>query len=123
MTTPRTSDLPATWRQRAELFRRHGAAEAAQAVATLAEELDESLRADAGTLLTLADAATECGVSPAHIGRLVRGGKVTNYGRKYAPLVRREDLPKKAAGLPASRGGGMLSDARRQAVRAIVASH
>lgn len=36
------------------------------------------------------------GYSPAHLGRLVREGKIPNHGRTNAPRVRRGDLPVKA---------------------------
>ena len=39
-------------------------------------------------LLTLTQAAAACGYSADHLGRLVREGALTNYGRLHAPRVR-----------------------------------
>lgn len=62
----------------------------------------ESVTRHEGTeLLTLTQAAIRCGFSPDSLGRLVRLGKLQNYGRKNAPRVRAADLPRKILRAPA----------------------
>jgi excisionase family DNA binding protein len=48
------------------------------------------------TLLTLTQASHVSGYSADHLGRLVRTGELTNYGRPHAPRVRTGDLPRRA---------------------------
>jgi hypothetical protein len=84
------------WRVRADLFRKHGAAGYATAIETLAEELDQALRAKVEIVLTLAEAAAETGYSVEHLGREVRQRRIANAGRPGAPRIRRGDLPRKA---------------------------
>jgi hypothetical protein len=47
------------------------------------------------TVLNLVQAEQATGYHRGHIGRLVREGKVANYGRKNAPKVMLEELPTK----------------------------
>jgi hypothetical protein len=61
-----------------------------------------ALDASGGEVLSLVDAAAECGYSADHLGRLVRSGQLPNSGRRKAPKIRRRDLPKKPASLPES---------------------
>lgn len=56
-------------------------------------------REEGDDLLTLTDAAEECGYSADHLGALVRSGKLANYGRKLAPRVKASELPRKARSL------------------------
>ena len=88
--------MPA-WRERAEVFRRHGATDICQTVIVLADELEAAIQAEAEHVLTLAEAARESGLSPDHIGRLIREQRLPNVGRRGAPRVRRGDLPRRAA--------------------------
>jgi hypothetical protein len=88
-------DLVAGWRARAELFRKHGVEQAAATIEVLAVELEAVLQADDGRCLTLRQGSEESGYSVEHLARLVREGKLANVGRKYAPRVRRGDLPKR----------------------------
>ncbi len=90
-------NLVAEWRARAELFRRHGVEQAAATIEVLAAELEAVLQADDGRRLTLRQGSEESGYSVDHLARLVREGKLANVGRKYAPRVRRGDLPKRVA--------------------------
>lgn len=116
-------DLPAAWRQRAEDLKRWAAADgAACALERAAEELEQALKAEAETLLTLTEAAARTGYSSDHIGRLVRTGAVANAGRKNAPKVRLGDLSAIKPKLAAQPSGAYdpVSDARglrRSAVR------
>jgi hypothetical protein len=93
-------DLPSLWRTEADRLRHYGAMGNAATLEAAAEQLEAALRADAETLLTIAGAVAESGYSADHLERLLREGRLPNVGRKYAPLVRRADLPRKARGGP-----------------------
>ena len=89
---------------RAELLRRRDALERLGAQVDGAALLDEVIRLVERTdlprprpepLLTLTAAASATGFSPDHLGRLVRDGKVPNYGRPRAPRVRLSECPQK----------------------------
>lgn len=85
-----------SWRQRAAIFRKHGVEQAAITIDVLVAELEVVLQAGEDKLLTLREAAVESGYSADHLARLIRQGKLANVGRKFAPRVRRGDLPKRA---------------------------
>lgn len=75
-------------------------------------------------VLTLQEGARESGYSPDHLGRLVRHGAIPNAGRKRAPRIRRQDLPRKAATLPVSRPRPQLVGATpEQIARSVVNSN
>jgi hypothetical protein len=115
------SDLPAAWRARATLLRRHGAEEAVATTAALADELESAIQAAGGGLLTLSEAAAESGYSIDHIGRLVRAGAVPNRGRPNAPRVRRSDLPRKTGTSMADLTGARPLDiSKAQIARALI---
>lgn len=65
-------------------------------------DLSKFEREEGEDLLTLTEAAEECGYSADHLGALVRSGKLTNYGRKLAPRVKASELPRKARALTIS---------------------
>jgi hypothetical protein len=109
--TPDT--LPAAWRTRAELFARHGAAEAAACCRELAAELEAALAEAGAEELTLAEAVKESGYSDRRLRELLADGTITNAGRKHAPRIRRADLPRRAR--PADRTNGY--DAQEDALR------
>jgi hypothetical protein len=50
---------------------------------------------EASEVLGLRAAAERSGYSVEHIGRLIRSGKLRNVGRKHAPRVRAQDLPRR----------------------------
>ena len=118
--TPR--DLVGTWRARAEEYRRDALESQARVCERHADELEAALRAQAGKLLTLTDAAALCGFSPDHLGRLVRAGKVPNFGRPHAPRVRLADVPRKAGLLPPKLERATLVGATRRELARAVAS-
>jgi hypothetical protein len=89
-------NLSERWRKDAELLRRHGALEAAMTKETCADELDAYSREHHLEALTLTQAAAESGYSAGHIARLLETGRLPQAGEKYAPRVRRKDLPLKA---------------------------
>ena len=78
--------------------------------ATLIDQLLTELEAvnfdQNAALLTLTQAAAACGYSADHIGRLVRTGQLTNYGRRHAPRVRMGDLPRRIRRWPEGRSDG-----------------
>jgi hypothetical protein len=94
-----STDLPATWRDRAAELDPY-APPAAEAFRTAAAELEATLRAAADEELTLAEAAAESGYSAERLRRKVAGGEIPNAGRKGAPRIRRADLPRKATERP-----------------------
>ena len=95
--------LPADWRTRAKILRHYGGETSAVALETCAVELETALRQRDDTNLTLTQAAGESCYSAAHLGRLVRDGKIPNSGRPGAPRIARGDLPHKAGALAESR--------------------
>jgi hypothetical protein len=90
-----TADLPAAWRDHAVRLRPF-APSAAHAFDVAAAQLERSLTEADETLLTLGEAARASGYSSDHLGRLVRAGRIPNAGRRYAPRIRRRDLPRRA---------------------------
>jgi hypothetical protein len=92
----RPADLPAEWRAHAEGLRHFGADAQAKAVDRCANRLEEAFRQMEDEHLTLGAAAEESGYSAAHLGRLVREGKIANTGRPNAPRIARRDLPLKS---------------------------
>src|SRR5687768_12250161 len=88
-------DLVAAWRTEAAHIRPFNAG-AAHAFDQAARELEEALTTVDNPLLTLIQAAERCGYHRESVARLVRRGKLRNYGTPRRPLVRASDLPKKA---------------------------
>lgn len=121
MTTP--GELLILWRADIDRFEAYGQSQAASVLRQCASQLQETTHESAIAPLTLTEASAESGYSPAHLERLVRQGKIANAGRKHAPRIRRSDLPLKPGALLIPSEAVTLSDARRQAVRAVVASH
>lgn len=115
-----TASLPAAWRERAELLRRHGAMEASQTTSQLADELEATLRTSAMDPLTLSGAAEVSGLSIDTIGRMVRDGRLANVGRKHAPRVRRGDLPRSTRLLRNDADGSTFPPLKAAIARAIV---
>lgn len=107
------STLEGRWRERAATLEAYVPA-AAVAFGSCILDLQTAL-ASGGELLTLTEAANDCGYSADHLSRLVRRGAITNHGKAGRPLVRRQDLPRKAP-------GAHLADARRAAAD-VVALH
>ena len=117
-------DFVGKWAAEAESMRQRGVLTSGGAL------LDEVLR-DFGTvirgqgedLLTLTQAASESGYSAEYLGALIRQGRLANAGRPHAPRIRRQDLPRKASGLPPRPPGCKLVGATpRQIARAIITS-
>lgn len=88
-------ELRNRWRSEAERLRPFNVG-AAYAYEEAARELEEALATRQNPLLTLAQASEQCGYHRESIARLVRRGRLRNYGTPRRPLVRAADLPKKA---------------------------
>jgi hypothetical protein len=92
------AELQTKWEARRDEWRRLG-------VSVNGEKLAEELLADLAAVdVTLHDvtmspseAAAVSNYHPESITRLVRQGKIPNYGTKHRPRVRASDLPKKPA--------------------------
>ena len=89
------AELIDRWRSRAEVFRRHGVAEAPATLEACADELEEYVREIANQKLSLEEASEESGYSHDHLSRLIRDGTVPNAGEPGSPRIRRGDLPRK----------------------------
>jgi hypothetical protein len=98
--SPDLSTLIDTWRSDAETLRRYGDTRAATICDRHAEEVERAMRDRENELLTLTQAAQISGYSDDHLGRLVRNGRLRNWGQHGSPRVRRGDLPSKAQHLP-----------------------
>lgn len=118
----RPDDLPALWRGRANLLRPY-AVEAAKVFDECAEVLDAALDAANSELLTLRDAAEFSGYSADHLGRLLRTGKLTNFGRRRAPRLRRADLPHKHPVAVSTTRPQLLGATPRQVAQAVASTH
>ena len=89
------SDLPATWRNRADELEPYAPA-AAEAFRTAALELDAAQHEAEEELHPPAEASAVSGYSTRQLRELTATAKLKNHGRKGAPLYRRGDLPTKA---------------------------
>lgn len=95
------SDLVTSWREEAARLRaRYGDDRLAQLCETHAAELETAIIGSATDLLNLQQAARASGYSADRLSRLVREGKIPNFGRKHAPRVRRGDLPIRPGAAP-----------------------
>lgn len=119
---PAPDDLVSRWRDEASILRCRGAPTQADVLEGCARELEQVLAEDWETPLTLRAAAAVSGYSPDHLGRLVKDGKLRNYGRPSAPKVRPGDLPRKP-GLPkVATRPQLMGASARQIARAVTTS-
>lgn len=95
--TPLPGELPATWRKRADLFRRHGAEGQAATCEELARELETALEAHMDEELPLEVAEQESGYTTGHLRRLIQEGTIPATERG---TIRRRHLPRKPGYLP-----------------------
>jgi len=117
---PISRDILDRWtKRRDELRKLHATVDGAVICDEILADLDALQRADDADLLTLAQAATASGYCADHLGRLIKAGTLTNYGRRHAPRVRRSDLPRKPGYLPSNAAGTTIEDPRRVALSAI----
>ncbi len=81
------------WKQRQDEWTKLDASvKAAPLIGEMLADL-EALGKASDDELNLTDAARVSGYSPDHLSRLVRDGKLSNYGRRGAPRVKRSELP------------------------------
>jgi hypothetical protein len=109
--------LAASWRRHGELLRQYGDTRMADVCELHAGDVERALREGNEETLSLTEAARESGFSAGHLGRLVRDGRLTNYGRPDAPRVARGELPVKTSPLTKSAPSDQLS--RRRIARAV----
>jgi len=82
-------------------------------------DLGSLSRTGAEHVFTLKEAARKSGYSQAHLGRLVRNGRIPNAGRPRAPRIRLGDVPCKPGYLPPERASEPpVRRARQQTVGA-----
>lgn len=94
-TTANVSELVERWRARSENLESWGASDAAKAFGVAADELERAIMTQAAATVNLTEASRESGYSADHLGRLVREGRIPNAGRKNAPQIRLQHLPRK----------------------------
>ena len=116
-TTLHAADLPPKWRSDARFFRDHDQTSVAVAYERCVDALEEGLRQEGETALTLAEAAEESGYSVDHLSRLLREGKIQNAGRRGAPRIAARDLPRRSGLEPRPRRAHL---SRAQIVRSAI---
>lgn len=89
------TELLGLWRSDAEVLRNRGCTDAARLLAACADELDRVLCASEDELVTLADAATLSGYTPAHLRALIAEGTLRDRAASGPKRLRRGDLPRK----------------------------
>lgn len=93
----RIGDVIAQWMERGQLLAGLRAqVDGATIVADFVADLQRIETAETDDLLTLTEAAKECGYNADSLGRMIRENRLTNHGRPNAPRVRRGELPRRA---------------------------
>jgi hypothetical protein len=90
------AELRDRWRKRLEEFARLGALVNGEAVAREVLGDLEQLQDHSAEVLSPTEAGARSGYHPESICRLIRNGKLTNYGTKHRPRVKLSDIPRKA---------------------------
>ena len=83
------------WLAEARVLRRRCCDEHADLIETLVEEAQAFLADQSRETVNLQRASELGGYSAAHLGRLIRQGKIPNAGRPGAPRIALKDLPRK----------------------------
>jgi len=86
------SALPQEFREEAEVLRRWGLVEAAEAAERAARRIEERIHRWLDEELPIAKAAEEAGLSASAAEKRLASGRWPNAGRRYRPRVRRRDL-------------------------------
>ena len=115
------ANLPAHWRERAELFRAHGATESAVTLEYVATELEDAMRALGERLVTLTEASREGGYSTRHLARMIAQGTLVNRGHAHRPLLRLAEVPRRPGHLPPREPDHHIGRAPGQVARSVVA--
>ena len=84
--------LPLEFREEAEVLRRWGLVEAAEAAERAASRIEERIQQWLEEELTVAEAASEAGLSTSAAEKRLASGRWPNAGRRYRPRVRRRTL-------------------------------
>lgn len=91
---PTVTQVMERWRERQAEFARWGAqVDGAKLLGELLSDLEAVEHSDAP--VSLSAAAAQSGYSTDHLSRLIRSGKLTDYGRKHAPRVKISECPTK----------------------------
>lgn len=91
----KVADLVVAWRQDAERLEHYGDGRGAELLRRVASDLEAATREHNEEALTLAQGASESGLSVDRLRHRIAEGSLPNAGRKGAPRVRRADLPVK----------------------------
>lgn len=107
-------DLALRWDAHASLIARYGAESCAVTLRRCAIELSEAIARGGDAIVNLTTASEMTAYSSDHLGKLVREGKLKNYGGKNRPRVRVAELPRKPARVAAgiSNPYSAVTDAR-----------
>jgi hypothetical protein len=90
------SELIQRWIAKRDDFARYGSfVDAVKICDAFVEDLQAEERTQSVRLLNLKEASAVSGLSPDHIGFLIRRGTLQNFGRKHAPRVSAADLPRR----------------------------
>jgi hypothetical protein len=88
------TDLISRWEaRRADLSKLHALVDGASLVAEFLLDLERL--GDSEPAVSLTEAAAKKGCTADHLSRLIRLGKLRNWGRKYAPRVKVSECPTK----------------------------
>lgn len=98
MNTDPLARLAEEWEEEADLLRRRGAPQQAEALESAAEDLCRRLQEWGGQPLTVAEAAEESEYSERRLRELLSEETLPNAGEDGAPRIRRRDLPAKPGG-------------------------
>ena len=110
-------------RAETEVLRTYADDRVAGIISRLLDSLEEVLSEQESELVNLTQASELCGYSTDQLRRLIRTGKLTDYGRHGAPRVRPSELPRRAGPLPTKAHPLQLAGAeRQQTARSIVNS-
>lgn len=117
--SPRLSELPALFREKAARLREDAAAEQpAHAWERAADLMEIALQGSAMELLTLDEAEVESGYTRRHLLRLIREGVIPSASPAGAPLILRAHLPRKP-GYSVACAPAQVASSRAQLARAV----
>lgn len=88
------NELVTLWRTEATTLERNGYGEAARVLERCATDVESYQPTE--TVVPLAAATRHCQYTYQHLWRLVRDGRLTNYGTPKRIRVRLSELPRKA---------------------------
>ncbi len=84
--------LPQEFREEADVLRRWGLVDAAEAAESAASRIEERIQQWLEEKLTPAEAADEAGLSRSAVEKRIASGRWPNSGRRYQPRVRRSTV-------------------------------